>query len=257
MINHARTLLLNARDTADPAPWERYMGVFSPLALPSYLENIRKVLVGSGGWWDRTYRVEMLLTMLDSRRYAGKFDWMDSRVTPAQTQPFLYSEPKVTVTRVASPTPDTFVSYIDLPGAFTVPVKRTWQVVGSASELFSVLYLGSWYTIRAYNDTVAGGWRLHLADDFDLLFSAVGSVGDVWNVRSYVKPQNVFADLPPAVMSLPSTWTQQLFSAVNPNDEPLKEYKRWYSDNVHAEDKVAAVTLAYLLRATQLLIPVA
>lgn len=254
MINHARTLLLNARDQTDPAPWERYMAPFNKLELPPYLESIRSALVGTDGWWDRTYRVEMLLTMLTSPRYNTTYPWMDPRVTPPLTEPFLYSEPDVTVTRFPAPTPDKFVTHIDKTTDKSFPIKRTWTVRGTGSERMSVQYMGNYATVTAYYDTDMTGWRLPVDFDFDLLFSAIPATEDQWDVRAYKKPQNTFALYPALVNSLSSNWTYPMFSAVDPSDEPVKQYLRWYQECVHAEDRVAAVVLAYLLKATKLLI---
>jgi len=256
MINHARTLLLNSRETDDPAPWERYMGPFSALELPNNLEQVRRALVGTGGWWDRTYRVELLLEMLDSPKYAGTFDWMDSRVTPPLVDPVLYYQPRVSVSWVSSLIPDTYVTYLDKPNDKEFPIKRVWNIKGTNSERYTVKYLGNYFDINAYYDSAAEGWRLRLADDFDLLFSEVASEDETWNVQAYVKPQNMFALYPAIVNSLPSAWTYPMFSAVDPDDEPVKEYFRWNKECVHAEDQVAAVTLAYLLKASKQLLPV-
>ena len=253
MINHARTLLLNSKETDDPAPWERYMGPYARLALPDYLEKIRLALVGSGGWWDRTYRVEMLLTMLDSPKHAGKFDWMDARVTPPLVEPFVYYEPAITVTRIPLPSADPYVAYLTKNSSSTVPVKRLWTVYGTTTAAFRVVYLGNSFTLNAYNDPAAGGWRLQIADDFDLLFSSVGDASEAWNVRAYTKPQNAFAVYPAIVNSLSTEWVYKLFSVTDNTDDPLKEYVRWRKECVHAEDQIAAVTLAYLLRATRVL----
>ena len=254
MINHARTLLLNSRETDDPAPWERYMPTSNKLVLPPYLESIRAALVGTDGWWDRTYRVEMLLTMLSSVRYRSFYSWMDLRVTPPLIEPFLYSEPDVSVARVPLPSPDPFVTHIDKPTDKTFPIKRTWLVRGSGSELMNVQAAGAYFTVKAYFDSGLSGWRLPLAVDFDLLFSSIPPETEQWNVRSYKKPQNTFAMYPAIVNSLSSNWTYPMFSAVDPSDTPVANYARWYNECVHAEDRIAGVVLAYLLKATKLLI---
>lgn len=254
MINHARSLLLNQRDGTDPAPWERYFPVdYASLVLPPSLEGVRASLVGKDGWWDRTYRVEMLLTMMDSPRYEGKFSWMDQRTTPPQVLPFLYYEPAVSVTRAAAGTPDPYVTYLTKDFSGVLPIKRTWQVLGSGGSLFTVIYAGRSSTMTAYFSTENNGWVLPLAPDFDLLFSTFGSVDDSWSVSAYKKPINEFANYPAIVNSLPGAWTASLFSVSNPSETPINEYARWYNTCVHAEDRIIAVVLSYILKTTLLL----
>lgn len=254
MINHARTLLLADRGGDDPAPWDRYYPVdYTPIKLPDYLESVRRALVGIDGWWDRTYRVELLLTVLNSPRYASKYPWMDSRVTPPQVEPFLYTEPEISVTRIVSPAVDTCVGYITKTYDGALPIKRTWQVFGNGGTQFTVKYLGRLKTVEANYSDMHNGWLLPIGPDFDLLFSGSGATGDLWNVRSYKKPVNMFAQYPAIVGSLIANWTYQLFSVYSPSEEPINEYGMWYRTCVNAEDRVAAVLLAYLLKTTLLL----
>jgi hypothetical protein len=254
MINHARTLLLNSKGDRDPAPWERYIPVeFAPITLPSYLEGIRKFLVGTGGWWDRTYRVECLLTVLESPRYVAKHTWLDPRTTPPLTEPFMYSEPHASVTRVPSATADVFKGIVYKNTTAVLPVKRTWQITGTNSELFTVQFSGGSTTIKAVYSTAQGGWVVPLAADFELLFSSYGSENDIWNVRAYIKPQNAFAEYPAIVNSMPSEWTAQAFAVTSPDTVGVSEYSRWFNTCVNAEDKVAAIIFAYLLKTTKLL----
>lgn len=255
MINHARTLLLNSKGEGDPAPWERYIPEeFIPLILPSYLENIRKCLVGSGGWWDRTYRVECLLTVLGSQRYVGKHPWLDPRTTPPLTEPFIYAEPPVSVARMPNVTPDVFKGAVTKPTEAVLPVKRTWQVMGTNSENFLVKIPNSGsVTVKSFYSTANSAWVLPMASDFDLLFSSYGADDDSWTVRAYVKPQNLFAEYPVIVKSMPSEWTSQVFNVESPDTQSASEYDRWFKTCVNAEDTVAAILFAFLLKATKLL----
>lgn len=259
MINQIRTLLLNAKqDALSPAPWDRYIPVeFQPLELPAYLDNTRRALVGVDGWWDRTYRVESLLTAVYSPRYAGKFAWLDDRVTEPRVVPFLYAEDDFSVTRVPETGTDKFITHIVKVYDNPLPIKRTWRVLGSGSSLFTVVYGNdntNRKTVQAYESVENNGWILPLDVDVDLVFSGFGSTMDIWQVSAYKKPKNVFSVYPPLVKAMPSAWTAQLFNATEPSDSPVTEYKLWYQTSVNPEDQVVAVVLAYTLKVSKLLL---
>lgn len=253
MINQARTLLLNSIANDDPAPWDRYIpSEFRPLALPAYLDGVRQLLIPPGPWWDRTYQAELMLTLLASPRYAGQYSWLDDRVTPTPITPFDYTEPPVSITAVSIPGGDVCQGYI-LSAPANVPIKRTWQVTASGGSNFTVISDTNSYTLAAYESTANQGWLLPVAADFSLLFSSFGQPGDTWGIRAYKKPQNTFAQYPPILRALPAAWQGQLFNVSVPSEAPLNTYARWFKTCVHAEDTVAAVVLAYLLKVSLLL----
>ena len=245
MINHARTLLLNANFPTDPAPWERYIPEeFTPLILKQDMEIVRSVLVGTGGWWDQTFNVEQLLTTIQSPRFVRDYLWMDKRTTEPQTDPFSYAYVDSAIPNVENDT--AFAGFVRQPSNRRVPIKREWHVFAVSGTTMRVTYNGN----HVSKDLANGG--LLLDEDLLMVFNAPVPAGWSWRVTSYRKPDNMMVTYPVALGHIGSATVRELFMKKYPGDEVLDTYSGWVkSDQV--EQVVAGYTLAYLWKATYLL----
>ncbi len=133
MINHARTLLLNLR----PDPTYRIVGEefipaqFTPLTLPSYLDDLHKQLFGQRP--DRlmsNYRGRQLLNLLHSTELVEFVTQLDSRITYSQSDVF-FSHPFNRLNVVQRSGPVTVVypygEYVP-PGDISGTVHHSWEV---------------------------------------------------------------------------------------------------------------------------------
>ena len=242
MINHARTLLLNSMQSDEPAPWERYIPEeFTTLELPDWLEVVRSTLVGTRGWWDKTFNVEQLLTVIASPRFNRYYDWMDDRTTEPQTLPFNFSYTDA----VSSVDTTYYAGLVRRPVQQRVDIKREWTVRSLGGDGMRVVHKGT--TIST--ELQSGG--LLLAPDLVMTFNAPVPAGLVWNVTSYRKPENSILGTRLDLSNIPTSSLQNLFLKKYPGDEILDTYWEWVKEG-QTEQMVAGHVLAYLWKATYL-----
>lgn len=251
MINHARTLLLNEINSGPAAPWERYMPEeFRPIELPSWLEQVRAVLVGSGGWADKTYSVEVLLTVISEDKYGFASSWLDRRITEPQELP-IYVSYDTTVT--PSIIPDAMFSGVvtNIPVIAAKPIVRRWNVRAIADA--EVLVRDESVDVPGRKALVVNG-LVALDDDIALSFNTPLAFGAMWDVEKLTRPAPQIARYPAVIGALPLDVSARLLRVMDPGDEVLLTYAKWAKSGVSKpEDLIAAYVMAYVFQATKLL----
>ena len=248
MINHARTLLLNEINKGTPAPWDRYMPEeFRPIELPEWLEVVRSTLVPAGSWFDKTYSVELLLTVMASYKFAFATQWIDRRVTPPQVLPF-HATYGTTVT--SGLIPDTvFSGVISRPTTATRPIIRSWSIRAVADEEVVIKDISGGTpgrTANLVNGIVA------LDADISLSFNAPLPFGAIWRVETLTRPEPRVAQYPSVIGTIPLDVSAKLFRPQEPGDELLSTYTGWVKEG-QPEGIIAAYALAYVFQATKLI----
>jgi len=218
---------------------------FIPIELPSYLETVRKALVGkSTEWWTLTLRVESILAIMRSDRYAEYYEWPDSRVTNMAVEPFYtdFTETLTTLTTEAT-TADATVIYI--PSDKAVEVYRSWDLsLTTPGSLLVTDTNGSKQMPLDPYGKISGD--LQLATDFVL--------GAQWKLVSKTQPVNWPTTVFTNMALIPDTALVQLFSPSGPDEaDVLATFKRWWSKGVYSQERLAAIALAYVRKATALL----
>ena len=72
MINQIRNFIINLKmdPQVERPPWDRFMpDDFRPVRLPADLESVRSILTGQGDYWDRSFRSEHVMSVVNSPRY--------------------------------------------------------------------------------------------------------------------------------------------------------------------------------------------
>jgi hypothetical protein len=247
VINHAYTLLLNSKKPTDVPPWDRYIDAeFNPLKLSSSLATVRDALVGTGGWWDLTFRAEQLLKIIKFKTFNGKYDWMDKRETLPAVSPFVYSAKFLTTTPDGGVT-NMLSGYERVAYSGRVNIHRKWRVRSSGSTKIAITDQDGALTEAQVLGNIAP-----VSQDIRLVFTGPLLPESGWNLVSFVSPSNEFMRYT-RVASLTSGVLAQLFYMAMPEDEILSEYNRWYTDANYPEEQVAAVVLAYVFQASKLI----
>jgi len=248
MVNHLRTLLLNSRrPTTNLPPWDRYMDpAFLPVVLPSYLETTRKALLGtSDDWWATTLRVEAILSAVSSERYNGAYKWHDGRETSMPANPF-YIDFATTLTPRDSLAITANAAVVSLPFEGTIDVYRRWQLSLTSAEYLTVEQAGK-STAIPFTPTAA------IAPDIAIDVTNK-NIGATWSLVSISKPNNWLTTVNNNLRNLPATVPAKLFEYALPEEQsPMFTYRGWWKTSEFEDDRLAAITFAYIRKVTALM----
>lgn len=247
-VNFSRNILLNERrpEGQDAAPWERYMPeTFTGIPLPGFMENIRKALVSKhpdGDWWDKTYRVEALITELGRARFSHLSTSLDSRTTPMEINPvdFPYGNTLTGVNGAAKG--NTTVALITPKAAENVPVRRRWTITAMSPTVLSVEFTNTGLKSETKIVSASGATRL----DEDIFFSVDPAslvTGSLWRVESVTRPTNNLVTSIASVAKLGSNVTKLALTTKVKEKTDLKRIKE---KSLFNDDRLIAVLLLYI-----------
>jgi hypothetical protein len=246
MVNHFRNLLLSRRkpDDQPEAPWERYMPEdFQPIALPSWLEEIRSTLVGPGDWWDITLRAECLLSVLFSHRFDQYNKLPDPRITPVKQDPFYAAWGNQITSLNEAARQAMGVGLVLLSPAGNEYVRRVWHLTVIEGPQMQVLY-----RTKTFVSTLPA---VQLSSDIIFSVQTAGLIlGASWDVTSLTKPQSTLTQVYQDMRTLPFNSLSKLFTVEFPDESiELPTFKRWYEKDRFEEDQLAGLLFAFLRKA--------
>jgi hypothetical protein len=237
MINHVRTLLLNATPNIDlNFPGEEFVPqVFVPLTdVPNTSKKVRTVVFG--GQPDRhmlNFRLQQLMGLLHTTELDEDVRLFDSRITywPRRGDSFFRDVYGTTVTPLSG-TSGSLLPVGELTAGDDVGQMRFyWKVEVVTSALVQVTNLLSTKAVDQLAYTVSGGRSSLLTfPGTALRFTVPGVVGEAWLVESIGRPQrNMGAILATLKASITDEDEVDLFGAFPV--EPLKSYRNLWRDH--------------------------
>lgn len=248
-VNEVYSLLLNEThdDTYPPAPWERMTtDGWHPKQLPTWLEQVRAALLDpTRTWWDLTYRLHAVMSVLENGRY-DDLQLFDRR----RVEPWVYPS-EVSYGTTVQPT--LHPEGIELPTVLQVPgykqrvdIWRQYDVAVMLTEALHVRQRGRPEITLPWES--GAPHAIDLAGDLKLLIPAGAMTGYAWQVTSITKPENELVRVLHDVQALPGSVTSALFRHEDPKIARIFEtYARWYGKSNEIDDKIAAVAFAYCL----------
>ncbi len=255
MINHGRTLLLNANGASRPDPaffLEEYVDPkYAQLELPNYLRLARAPLFGPGA--DdayKNYMMKVCMTILHSTEFASYLYALDSRVTYLN-RPSVAEVQNVTAT---APTNDLAeLGRAEITGtteAVTDRAQWIWdlEVVSAAPPQYSVqVELRSSSKRQLYGVNFGSGFSelVPLAGQNKLFFRFLDSiaVGAKWSASAFTMPQLDYAALIEAFEKNGDVG-DQLFG----NAEPYKTFKELWLKHAYQNYRLSGYLLALIYR---------
>jgi len=252
-VNLAYNVLLNEHkpDNMDPSPWARYIPeTFKTIALPTDLEKIRKALVSTvpqGDWWDKTYRVEALLSLLGRARWKHITEVFPIRETNRLIEPVDYPFGSLvnSVNPEASAAPSAAL-ILDKTVSIDVPVRRRWRIAFLGGTSFSITYLNNNATsTKTLIDT-------KLQVDKDIRFTVNTSElvsGALWDIISVTQPTNTLVNSYAAVKQVRSE-VDRLFTKDTLLASDLKIIK---DKTIFNDDFLFSVLFMYIIRSAELI----
>lgn len=259
MINHARTLLLNAPGQTSQRQeiGEEYVPPnFVPLVLPSYLQTPRRVIFGAAP--DRyflNFRVRELMAHIHQTELAEYVTALDPRVTywPEIARPFYDNEKRLIISQFSgSPaSPPSF------HGDLFADMAR-----GRAARKFtlSVAQSGGVWTATIQTpdrpgelDTATLTFTDNLSqtiplEDTGLVFKLARPLSAAaWTIDTMVKPAPVITTALPVLELLGEPLFLELFG-VDDKTEPYGTFKRLWFDHKTPVYRMAGFTLAMIYR---------
>lgn len=247
-VNEVYSLLLNELrdDRYPPAPWDRMTGAdWRPKQLPTWLEQVRAALLDpTRTWWDLTYRLHTVMSVLENGWYAD-LQLFDSRHVEPEVYP---SEVSYGTTVEPTLAPEDF----EAPTVLQVPGYKQrvdiWRQYAITVMLSSEIHVRQGSAQTTHTWAPGSSRAVDLAGDLKLLIPAGAMIGHSWQVTSVTKPENELVRVFHDVQALPGSVTSALFRHEDPKIAKIFEtYARWYAKSNEVEDKIAAVAFAYCL----------
>lgn len=256
MVNLIRNYILCKRmpDTETPAPWERWMPLdFVGKQLPQYLINVRRALISAReDWWDLTYRVEELLSVVFNNRFRGFAEQFDSRITqPAQLPGrFLYSNILEPLNEEAHLAQGAALLTYPEDTFLYIPIQRIWHITSLAGGLVGITTLKPQSEGGRTKTASLGSNGTLLALDLGFTVDlATLPIGALWRATSHTHPNNGLVQVVSDLHNLRAEDLNRLFTD---ETDALKLYKQWFRTGSFAQDIIAGAVLAYVTKVDQL-----
>ena len=246
MINHHWTLILNEPGLTEvPADctWARYvMPEFVCLALPSWLADVQRALVGERSYYDKTYRADELIRLLLQPKYEGLMAWPDARRIEPITGTINYPYG----TYVAPNTPGSTNLWLKYQSpTLPVPIVREWRVdIQGVVAVRAVQPAGSFKEFAIEPEL-----EIDLDSDIAIVIPTP-TLGDSWTFKAILRPANVFSTIFSAVKRLRPEAVERLFWTTDAHENTaVLEVAKSLLDSKFDEDKLAGIAAAYVYNA--------
>jgi hypothetical protein len=250
MINHARTLLLNAAAGSYADHGEEYVPAeFSPVVLPSALQTARRVLFGTAP--DRTFlnlRCRELLQLVHETELAEFVYALDPRVTywPERSAPLFGAPAKISIEPGGNQLSQMFVSGADSADAGSGKCARRYMVTVESSAVIVRLVTSGDNTTTALQITDGASQEISFPRS-PLTFRLLNpGDGDTWWVETLVRPTPVVSTLMPVLELLGEPVFLELFGAAPA--EPYVTFKNLWFDHPSAAHRLGGLLLALIYR---------
>lgn len=264
MINHARTLLLNApgQTSQRQEVGEEYVPpTYNPLVLPSYLQTARRVLFGSAP--DRyflNFRVRELMAYIHQTELAEYVTALDPRVTywPEPARPFYDTEKRLVISQFSGldAQPPAFRGdlFADMARGravreFTLRVTQSegpWQALLQTPDQPGVV------TTTAITFTEGLSQPIPLANTGLLFQVPQPQMTTDWTVYTRVRPASALVTALPILEMLGEPLFLELFG-VGDRDEPYATFRRLWFDHGNPVYRMGGLTLAMIYRTDEIL----
>lgn len=227
MINHARTLLLNARGPhaeSRAIPGDAYVPPYTPTLVPASIGSLRSLLFGNDPDDEGlAYRTGQYMSVLHSTPFEDYVFALDPRITYVPDNPGLLSGYGLFVT----PANDILEATGTFPDEPTGRVSTTWDasvasgtlhlsngISGEATSTALVLTNGVTQPVQLPGTTMTAVLHAAALEDLD---------GRSWEILSRKRP---YPELPAILAQCQGPWLEPLFQAAS--EEPFRTFREMY-----------------------------
>lgn len=250
MVNHARTLLLNRRNTELQSSWSEFVSdEFVPTALPTYLQKTWNVLFGlSPDAMMMNWRANQYMNVLASSEFYEYVTALDSRDTIPKTYKKITDDLPVIACSTSS-NPAIFIGQpIDVPSLGRM--GHNFRVVYSETpDVFTVNNIGL-DTEVTYAATPSGSnyAKIPLGTSTVYFTTAVSPAlteGDEWLVELVATPSKSLVDI---VNDLEKVSTEYMSQIMTASKEPYITFNRLWSDSRGFALKLTGFLLSWIYK---------
>jgi hypothetical protein len=257
MINHARTLLLNVSGTTSSREelGEEYIPeTFAAFELPSYLQVVRRVLLGAAP--DRYFlncRARELMQLLHTTELAEYVYQLDTRVTywPEQAGALLGSRTEITRAQNQGPASTKLLIF----GA-----PRSNALLGRARYSYRISVetgLEQLFRVSIRTDDLADHYTEFNSSDVSPIINFPDTplklrvqnpqTGAAWSVTTTARPEPIITTLLPVLEILGEPVVLELFG-VSTKNEPYATFRNLWFDHPLPVYRLAGLVLATIYR---------